>query len=226
VSASVRGWFGIAGLAWLAGCFDAAELTKGLACEKDSHCGGGLKCVVIPGNTPLASCQDLDEICDAIPGGCPDTSGTSPVTLDPSDSADPTATAESACVAEDTACGGPEQCCSGVCADTGAGFSVCAQSCDSGGECLSCCCLPTTDITVSACTQTPAQCGPDAVCPGGCGAAGSQCDQDYDCCGPGRCVFDDVDQRNECFTTCTVATDCPSGCCIDRIDLGTSLCGC
>ena len=195
--------FALAGL--LGACFDEEELTDGLPCTQDSHCGGNLQCLAgVCGNS----------------GGADDaSSGMTTVAMTDASAS----SAESACVSEGQSCAGGQACCVGICADYG-GSQVCAQSCSSGAECAStCCCAPLTDGTGSACVET-SNCGQEAACvSAGCASPGSQCYSDTDCCG-GRCSLNGAGTANQCFKTCTVPTDCVSGCCNYHSELGTSLC--
>ncbi len=197
--------FVLAGL--LGACFDEEELTQDLPCTEDSHCGGDLRC--LPGTGGPGTCDNPDDA----------SSGMTTVAMTDASAS----SAESACISEGQSCAGGQACCVGICADFG-GNQVCAQSCSSGAECAStCCCEPLADLSGSACVAT-ANCGLEAAClSAGCASPGSQCYSDTECCG-GRCSLNGAGTANQCFKTCTVPTDCVSGCCNFHPELGASLC--
>jgi hypothetical protein len=240
VRASIAGLLlGVVGA--MGACFDGAEEIEGLKCADDSHCPGKFRCVPlgidVDGDlAPDSECQELDSCaetgvdCSASATQSTTVSTTDPTvsTTDPTVSTtDPTASsAESTCRSEGDSCAGGEACCSGTCADYGAGL-VCTSSCSSGVECLSsCCCV--SGLTIDGYEQNV--CGPTNLCgqeasctnPGYCSSPGSECYYDADCCN-GRCV-PNISGITQCFKTCTVPTDCVSGCCNYKSDLGTYLC--
>jgi hypothetical protein len=162
-------------------CFDGDELTEGLRCAKESHCGPGLDCI-------NAICQNPADVCaDTV---CP----TDDTDSDPSNGA-----GENTCAGDGDSCAAGEVCCSGSCIDFGDGLR-CGTPCGSGTECAdTCCCQPVGVSGQQACVATSA-CGSDASCTpnSGCAALGSSCYGDYDCCG-GLCLADASGQYS-CYT--------------------------
>ncbi len=104
------------------------------------------------------------------------------------------------------------ECCNGNCVDFGDGFSVCAPGCGSGAECESCCCRA---LANSEGSFIGGACGYPDICEMGlacesCGATGSMCISDADCCDGGRC-FQTVGGFDRCFAPCTTSFDCEPG---------------
>lgn len=163
-------------------CFDGDELTDGLKCTQESHCGPGLNCINLV-------CQDPDDVCaDTLP--CPtDATNTEPTM---------SGGGENTCASLGDSCAAGEVCCEGSCFDVGAGDLRCVTTCGSGTECAdTCCCQVLGDTGVRACVETSV-CGSDATCSPGCAALGSACYSDSDCCG-GFCL-DNGSGFSSCFT--------------------------
>lgn len=226
----------LAGLS-LGGCFDGPEEIEGLKCSQDDHCPGNFRCVQLGIDVDLDGINDAEcqEIADCVDTDVGCASSATTMTTDPSlSTTDPSTTAttastsaESACAPEGGSCANGEFCCSGTCADSGAGY-VCSTTCSSGIECGStCCCASGLDYdgyTTQVCTSSTSICGQEASCaqPGVCSSPGSLCYSDGDCCG-GRCV-PNGSGITQCFKTCFAPTECVSGCCVNHPELGTSLC--
>lgn len=166
-------------------CFDGDELTDGLKCTQDSHCGPNLKCL-------NAICQDPDDLC-----GDTDACNASATITDATNTM--SGGGENTCAADGDSCAAGEVCCSGSCIDFGDGLR-CGTTCGSGTECAdTCCCQPVGPSGLQACVDTAA-CGSDSTCsPGsGCAALGSSCYYESDCCG-GLCLAD-AQGRYSCYT--------------------------
>lgn len=223
-----RWWLGLALGAGVTagGCFDGEELTDGLPCTEDSHCGGSLRCLADPAYPGTLSCQQVDSACPDTDASCDSsattvstTAGTMSTTADSMST-----TVGSTCVSLGESCANGEVCCTGSCLDDGTGTALtCRQTCSYGTECAeSCCCTPLGATGYNTCEDT-SFCGPEAACPSaGCASPGSLCSYDADCCG-GRCLLNAVGSYS-CFKTCTVPTDCASACCNYKPDFATSIC--
>ncbi len=114
----------------------------------------------------------------------------------------------------------PDACCSGICSPlTGSALltgqqAVCADSCSTGPECVSGCCVP--DVTTGMLA-----CAPRGSCPATCVPAGSACTSPADCCGRETCISLN---GGSCAALCTFDTDCPSGCCVPLDNASANVC--
>lgn len=200
----------LAGLAAFAACFDGEELTEGLRCEQDSHCGGSLKCLG-------GVCADPD----CASGGTSDCDSTADATT-VSTTVSMSTTVGATCASLGESCANGEACCEGQCIDDGTGSLACRQTCYAGTECADSCCCAAIPTGYNVCVPTDS-CGADAACPGpGCASAGSLCGSDLDCCA-GRCL-PNAASTHSCFKTCTAPSDCASGCCNYKAEFATSIC--
>ncbi len=103
------------------------------------------------------------------------------------------------------------------------GSATCWSTCTTGSDCASGCCTVRTDGVRT--------CGPASACtvvPACSRTYGQSCSMDTDCCpdpSTGRhAVCTDFGSGGTCWSTCTVGSDCASGCCTTRTD-GVRSCG-
>jgi len=208
------------------GCFDGKEATEGLRCLEDDHCAGGLRCVA-------GICGDASE-CDESGGQCGDqpsqSSGLGQLSIgDGGNGGTGLDDGNGSCVQAGQDCIN-DPCCSGTCVDYGNGTRTCSDACGAGSECPSCCCVQLADaaagnvcVDISNCGQEAQLCIPDT-----CASAGSACQSDADCCdaalGAGAVCINNSGGWNSCFKTCTMPSDCNSGCCVFNAGRAVSIC--